>query len=100
MWSLFDSLEIGKKSLTAQQAALQVTGNNIANVNTPGYHRQRAMLEETPPMPTGIGDLGTGVTVGQVISVRDQFLELRISQTTQNVTMQDTVAAYLRQVGT
>ena len=100
MWSLFDSLEIGKKSLAAQQAALQVTGNNIANVNTPGYHRQRAVLESTLPLPTAIGDLGTGVTVDQVISVRDQFLELRIRQATQNVAMQDTLAAFLRQVGT
>ena len=100
MWSLFDSLEIGKKSLAAQQAALQVTGNNIANVNTPGYHRQRAVLEPTSPVPTLIGDLGTGVTVSQVISVRDQFLELRISQATQNVSMQDTMAAFLKQVGT
>jgi len=100
MFGLFDSLEIGRKSLLAQQAALEVTGNNIANVNTPGYHRQRAILEETAPMPTGIGELGTGVTVSQVRSVRDQFLELRISQATQNVAMQDAVAAYLRQVGT
>jgi len=100
MWSLFDSLEVGKKSLAAQQAALQVTGNNIANVNTPGYHRQRAILEPTTPIPTAIGDLGTGVTVSQVIAVRDQFLELRISQATQNVAMQDTLAALLRQVGT
>jgi flagellar hook-associated protein 1 FlgK len=100
MWSLFDSLEIGRKSLDAQQAALQVTGNNIANVNTPGYHRQRAILEPTPPMPTGVGDLGTGVTVDQIISVRDQFLELRISSTIQNVATQDAIASYLRQVGT
>ena len=98
--SLFDSLEIGKTSLAAQQAALQVTGNNISNVNTPGYHRQRAVLEPTSPLHTAIGELGTGVTVNDVRSVRDQFLELRITQATQNVAMQDAVATYLRQVGT
>jgi flagellar hook-associated protein 1 FlgK len=98
--SLFDSLEIGKTSLAAQQAALQVTGNNITNVNTPGYHRQHAVLEPTPPLHTGIGDLGTGVTVSEVRAARDQFLELRITQSTQDVAMQDAVASYLRQVGT
>ena len=35
---------IGTRAMTASYAALQTTGNNIANVNTPGYSRQRVEL--------------------------------------------------------
>jgi flagellar hook-associated protein 1 FlgK len=98
MSSLFSSLEAARSSLAAQQTALQVTSNNIANVNTPGYHRQRAILEATTPEDTSVGQLGTGVTVANVISVRDQFLELRISQAHQNLSAQDAISAYLRQI--
>src|SRR6185295_14323538 len=98
MFSLFSSLEMGRKSLEAQQTALQVTSNNIANVNTPGYHRQRAVLESTPSEITTIGPVGTGVTVREVESVRDQFLELRINQSHQSAGRQDTVSSYLDQV--
>lgn len=38
------SLQIGRTALTASQAAIQVTGNNLANAATPGYHRQVATV--------------------------------------------------------
>ena len=40
----FNGLRIALSSLYAQQKALQVTGQNIANVNTEGYSRQRVEL--------------------------------------------------------
>ena len=46
-------------ALAAQQAALDVTGQNVANVNTPGYVRQDAVLEANP-VTSGVGG---GVTV-------------------------------------
>jgi len=98
MAGLYSSLDVARSSLAAQQTALQVTGNNIANVNTPGYHRQRAIFETTPPEISETGPIGTGVTIEKVVSVRDQFLELRISQAHQNVAAQDTISSYLRQV--
>ncbi|HEX4998906.1 MAG TPA: flagellar hook-associated protein FlgK [Terriglobia bacterium] len=100
MWDLFSSLEIGRRALSAQQAALQVTSNNIANVNTPGYHRQRAVLEPTPAEPTPIGPLGTGVTVTKIEAARDRFLEYRIGQVTQGVGRDEAIAGYLGQVET
>ena len=98
MSSLYSSLEAAKSSLAAQQTALQVTSNNIANVNTPGYHRQRAILETTVPELTQLGPVGTGVTLAKVVSVRDQFLELRITQANQNFATQDTISRYLQQI--
>ena len=37
-------LSTGQQALQAHQTALQVTGQNIANANTPGYSRERAEL--------------------------------------------------------
>ena len=38
--SISSLLNIGSRAMTASYAALQVTGNNIANANTAGYSRQ------------------------------------------------------------
>jgi len=57
---------------------------NLANVDTPGYSRQRPELEETPPVLTGGVTLGTGVELKQVVSLRDSILDLRVNQETQN----------------
>ena len=40
-------LLLGTRALQVNQIALEITGQNIANVNTPGYTRQRAHLVET-----------------------------------------------------
>jgi len=72
--SIFAPLSIGRQALLAQQRALQVTGQNIANVNTPGYSRQRADLTAIPPQ----GDfVGGGSRVGGVAQLVDPFLEAR-----------------------
>ena len=46
MPTISDLLSVGRLSLSAQQMALHVTGNNIANVNTNGYKRTQAVLAE------------------------------------------------------
>lgn len=83
MSSLFGSLSIALRSLLAQQAGLEVTSNNIANVNTPGYSRQRAILRQDPAVLLGDVQFGTGVSLDKVESIRDRVLELRIHQETQ-----------------
>ena len=40
MMDIFGVLNMGSKALMVQQKGIYVTGNNIANVNTPGYSRQ------------------------------------------------------------
>src|SRR5690625_490772 len=81
-FSTFHGLEVAKKALFAQQHGLYVTGHNISNVNTDGYSRQRANFETTTPYPpTSLwqpkisGQMGTGVKIGTVQRVRDQFLD-------------------------
>ena len=51
MPGLNTSLSIAVQALQAEQGALSVTTNNIANVNTPGYSRQVAVLNESPNLP-------------------------------------------------
>lgn len=72
--AIFPPLTIGREALLAHQLALQTTGNNIANVDTPGYSRQRAVLAAIPPSG---GGAGLGVSVRGVEQAVDQFLEAR-----------------------
>jgi flagellar hook-associated protein 1 FlgK len=83
MGSLSASLNIALQSLLAEQGAIETTSNNIANVNTSGYSRQRADLAETPPVQIGSLTFGTGVKIADVTSLRDSILDLRVNQETQ-----------------
>lgn len=74
----FSSLEIGKRALLAQRFGMDVTSNNIANVNTPGYSRRTAILKETDPRSTTAGFLGTGVMVGRIERIHEQFFDREI----------------------
>jgi flagellar hook-associated protein 1 FlgK len=67
-------LSVGSSALLANQTVLQVTGNNIANVNTPGYSRQNAVLETAPGQYTGAGYIGKGVDVLTIQRTYNEFL--------------------------
>ncbi len=73
-------LNIARNALFAQQSALQVLSNNIANVNTPGYARQDAVLNEADSVMTDGGLLGSGVRVEQIISNYDKYLEFSMAR--------------------
>jgi flagellar hook-associated protein 1 FlgK len=84
MGSLSSSLWIATGALDVDQGAIDVTTNNIANQNTPGYSREVVDLSEGAPVEVGQLTYGTGVNLDQVQSVRDQVLTLQIAeQTTQ-----------------
>ena len=78
MTTLGGILNIGRVALLAQQQAIDVTGNNIANANTAGYSRQRVALETAPTIDTLIGPVGTGVTAAAVERIIDRFIEPQI----------------------
>ena len=56
-------LNVGTRALQANQVALQTAGNNIANVNTPGYSRQSVVLQTVDGQFTGGGYIGKGVDI-------------------------------------
>src|SRR5574337_99337 len=65
---------IGTSAMFASYAALQATGQNISNVNTPGYSRQQVQLETAGGQYTGAGFFGRGVQVATVARAYNQFL--------------------------
>lgn len=72
------SLEIGIRAIRAHSVALHVIDHNIANVNTPGFSRQRVILATTLPQ----GSLGTGVKVEMVERFRDEVVDFYIRKET------------------
>ncbi|MBZ5653710.1 MAG: flagellar hook-associated protein FlgK [Acidobacteriia bacterium] len=80
MPGLTATMWMAAQSLLANQAALDVTSNNIANASTPGYSREQAVLTEGVPVQDGNINYGSGVVLQQVRSIRDQVLEFRIAQ--------------------
>ena len=78
----FSPFEIGRRALRASQLGLTVTGQNIANVNTPGYTRQAVQLSPDPSLGVTGALIGTGVTIDGVRSFRDQFIDARLQTET------------------
>ncbi|MDR0882475.1 MAG: flagellar hook-associated protein FlgK, partial [Candidatus Adiutrix sp.] len=69
------SLYIALTGMNMSQAAMEVASHNIANVNTPGYSRQRINLETMPTWRGGSwGQMGTGVNAQNIIRFHDDFL--------------------------
>ncbi len=79
--SLGASLQIGRSGLVAHQVAIQVTGNNLANAATKGYHRQTALLSpvQSQQIQQGIF-VGRGVQVQSILRQVDEALEGRIRE--------------------
>jgi len=76
--SLASALEIGKSGLKIYQVATEVVSENIANVNTPGYSRQRVVLESAPPSTANGFPLGTGVRIASVERYYDTLLQRQL----------------------
>lgn len=92
MRTTFFGLEIGKKAILTHRTSMDVTSHNIANANTDGYARQRAVLETTDPWAvpsltssTTAQQMGTGVDAVRIESLRDSFIDERITRETSNL---------------
>ena len=108
----FGSFTQARLAIYAAQLGLSVTGNNISNVNTPGYTRQRLDQES---FRTGGADryqssfdvrVGNGVLPTGVSQLRDPYLDIRFRNDNSNVgamdaklTGLDRIAAILDEVG-
>ncbi|WP_445144348.1 flagellar hook-associated protein FlgK [Dyella sp. Tek66A03] len=67
-------LSTGVSGLNAAQVALNTIGNNITNINTPGYSRQSVLQSENIPAPGGRYTIGSGVNVDSVQRAYSDFL--------------------------
>lgn len=81
--STFGGLSAAYTGLAAARAGIDTIGQNIANVNTEGYTRQRVSQSSNGSL-AGIGPLdtlfrgGTGVTVDQIQRLGNALLEGRV----------------------
>lgn len=99
--STFAAYDIASRALEAFQAALDVTGNNITNVNTPGYTRQRANFTENPALNAyGLQpyELGTGVNVGTVTQIQDLLLNQSLANSQSGLGQYSALAGTLQSV--
>ena len=80
----FFGFEMARAALAASQRNIDITGQNIANINTPGFSRQRVNLSAVgagglnwkyPVSPSA--NVGLGVNIDSIARVRDQFLDIR-----------------------
>jgi flagellar hook-associated protein 1 FlgK len=78
MSDLFSSLSATARALESQRYGLDVVGQNIANVNTPGWVRRTVDLQAVAP--TTPRDTGGGVSVAGVRALRAQYLDRRLTQ--------------------
>jgi flagellar hook-associated protein 1 FlgK len=96
--SVASLFHIGKSALTASQAQLGVTGNNIANINTPGYSRQEVILNITAPLTQVRGSVGQGVSVAGIKRNYSSFLQNQINLAQQDYGQFTTMSQTLNQV--
>ncbi|WP_082412154.1 flagellar hook-associated protein FlgK, partial [Pseudomonas sp. GTC 16482] len=90
-------ISIGLSGLSASQAALSVTSNNIANAATSGYSRQQTVQAAGPSHNIGAGFLGTGTTLADVRRIYSSYLDNQLQTATSlqadSVTFQDQITS-------
>lgn len=83
MAATFVSYDLARRAMEASQASINIVGNNISNINTEGYTRQRVdivsvtssgMVQKyaTPQISSGLGVKATGTT-----QLRDPYIDAR-----------------------
>ncbi|MGO4296675.1 flagellar hook-associated protein FlgK [Glutamicibacter sp. MCAF14] len=95
--STFGNLYTALSGLNAARAGMEIAGNNLANVATPGYTRQRAELSAAEPLastgrlaaPTRVGQ---GVVLSGIARLADASLDARVRGTVALAAQGDIVA--------
>ncbi len=77
--TLFGLFNVGKSSLLNHQRAMSAVGENLANINTPGYVRRRVVFQEGFGYRDGRLYFGTGVDIARIERVIDKVLDRRLS---------------------
>ena len=89
--SLFSSIQMASGALQANDIALQVVGQNIANANTPGYLREVTNFVPGPTQTQGALNEGTGVLVQSITQQINTFLETQLRSANSDQANADTV---------
>ncbi|MBI1859411.1 MAG: flagellar hook-associated protein FlgK [Deltaproteobacteria bacterium] len=79
-----DIFDIGRQGIEANRRALTTTSQNVANANTPGYSRQRAVFQSDARSATGGVMLGGGVKIEKVMRIHNDFVQGQIMEEAKN----------------
>jgi flagellar hook-associated protein 1 len=97
MGTLTSLMDIARQALMADQEALNVTSNNVANQNTAGYTREVVSFQPIDVVTLGGGTFGSGVTASAT-SQRDRVLEQLVQQQTQTQAQSGALESALQQI--
>ena len=97
MGTITSLMNIAQQALMADQEALNVTSNNVANQNTAGYTREVVNFQAVYAVTLSGGSFGSGVTASAA-SQRDRVLEQRVQQQTQNQAQSGALESTLQQI--
>ncbi len=105
MRSTFYGFEIARSAIQASQAALDVVGQNVANVNTEGYTRQK--VEQSAAFYVSDSDkyasvdtteMGQGVNVDDITQIRNKFLDARFRLANSESSTENTSLSILKEL--
>lgn len=91
-------LGIASSAVMANQRQLATTGHNIANVNTPGYHRQSVEVTEMEATFDGGVFMGNGVRIATVSRSYDAYLDTQVNTSLSAFGESDTYFQLARQI--
>jgi flagellar hook-associated protein 1 FlgK len=83
MSGIYGIMSLAGQALMTQQQAISVTSHNIANVNTPGYSRQRLKMTTNTPSDSAVGMMGNGVSGETIERIYDRFLSAQVTEENQ-----------------
>lgn len=95
MSTLNSVFDIAKTALLTTQKAINVTSHNISNANTPGYTRQKPVLESMQPVNYGGLYFGTGVEMQDIERVYDNFQNIQLRGASSSLSRYETKGQHL-----
>lgn len=100
MPSQFFGLNIGYTGLVSAQAAINTTGNNIANVETVGYSRQEALQQAEQALRTNTtyGMAGAGVVTTGIEQIRNTYYDTKYWNNNANLGQYNIKQHYMKQI--
>lgn len=96
--SLFAAIQNSANALSVADLGLQVTGNNVANANTPGYIRQELVQTSGPGIRVGGVLLGYGVRAVGIVQSIDTFVAERLRNTSSDLAASEALSGVYTQL--
>ncbi|KAA3617590.1 MAG: flagellar hook-associated protein FlgK [Calditrichaeota bacterium] len=95
--SISSLFEIGRRSLSGYQTAIDTTSNNIANSNNEGYTRRRVDLNNLTTI-NGFAGFGSGVDASSLSRMREKFAEYSLWRENHNLGKYEKTETLLTQI--